>query len=1045
MRRFARFGIPVLAVLVVIAALPAMAAVPLMETLKGEQPIRLQSLDIRTEVRGSLAETTVHMVFANPNPRPLEGNLQFPLLDGQQVTGFALDFDGKLRSAVPVDKPKARQVFEEIERRGVDPGLLEKTVGNNFRLRVFPIPARGQRIVEVSYSEALSRSGSDLIYRLPLNYGALDGFTWSLRAEGVADRPRASGALGDLGFVRDGRHGWRASVQRSRYQASGMLDLRLPVRVQAQVYTQAVDGDTYFVAEVPVTDGTFRPRQLPSRIGLLWDSSGSGSGRTLAAELALLDAYFKWLGQGEVKLVRLRDRPEAAKTFRIAGGDWSALRRELEATVYDGASALADWKPEAAIGEYLLVSDGLLNYGPREFGKLADTQRLYAISSSPGADTARLGALAENNGGRLVKVTPTSVESAHQALLTEGPHLLSLGGSGVADLQAETNDPQDGVLRIAGRLLAPDAKLELRIADDGKTQTMRLPITGDAAEHPFAARLWASYRLAALEANHELKRAEIRRLGQRFGLATRETSLIVLDTVQDYVRYEIAPPAELQAEYARLRGEGEGKRKADSASHLDRIAKDFAAKIAWWERSFPKGKPPAPEREKKQIAAQGASNSRGNISGTTAPNSPVIIENDATGFRRQLTSDAVGNYRVTQLPVGTYRVTAGGQSHMVTASLGSSTDLGVVEVIGGAPGPDDEYAQAEAVAAPAPAPSAPPVARNITNAALLAPGTVAGAPPPTVADPAEDDDDTPAIGIAMKKWSADAPYIARMAKARPEDLYAIYLDEKPGYANSSAFFLDVADLLLEKGQRELALRVLSNLAEMDLENRQVLRILGYRLLQADAADLAVPVFEQVRGIAEEEPQSFRDLGLALAAVGRRQEAIAALYEVAKRPWDDRFAEIELIALAELNAIVATAPSPLDTSAMDSRLLRHLPLDLRVILTWDADNSDMDLWVTDPNGEKCFYGHKLTYQGGRMSDDFTGGYGPEEFSLRDAKPGKYRVQVNYFGDRQQVVAAATTLQLKLTTGFGTAKAKSQDVTLRLKSDKETVLVGEFTVE
>ena len=68
----------------------------------------------------------------------------------------------------------------------------------------------------------------------------------------------------------------------------------------------------------------------------------------------------------------------------------------------------------------------------------------------------------------------------------------------------------------------------------------------------------------------------------------------------------------------------------------------------------------------------------------------------------------------------------------------------------------------------------------------------------------------------------------------------------------------------------------------------------------------------------------------------------------------------------------------------------MPLDLRVVLSWDSDNSDMDLWVTDPNGEKCYYSNNLTYQGGLISDDFTGGYGPEEFVLRDAKPGKYKV-------------------------------------------------------
>jgi tetratricopeptide (TPR) repeat protein len=304
------------------------------------------------------------------------------------------------------------------------------------------------------------------------------------------------------------------------------------------------------------------------------------------------------------------------------------------------------------------------------------------------------------------------------------------------------------------------------------------------------------------------------------------------------------------------------------------------------------------------------------------------------------------------------------------------------------------------------------------------------------------------IGLALKKWTADAPYITRMSAATADTIYAVYLDEKPSYTNSSAFFLDAADMLFDKGRRDLALRVLSNLAEMDLENRQVLRILGYRLLQAGEPGLATTIFEKVQTLAEEEPQSFRDLGLAFAAAGHYQQAIDQLNEVIQRPWGDRFAEIELIALAEMNAIIAGAPNqlpPLDTSRIDSRLLKNLPLDLRAVLTWDADNSDMDLWVTDPNGEKCYYAHRLTYQGGRMSRDFTGGYGPEEFSLRQAKPGKYRIETNFYGSRQQVVAGATTLQVKLTSGFGTDAAKDQMITLRLKGKGDSVFVGEFEVK
>lgn len=254
----------------------------------------------------------------------------------------------------------------------------------------------------------------------------------------------------------------------------------------------------------------------------------------------------------------------------------------------------------------------------------------------------------------------------------------------------------------------------------------------------------------------------------------------------------------------------------------------------------------------------------------------------------------------------------------------------------------------------------------------------------------------------------------------------------------------MADILIDKGQRDLALRVLSNLAEMDLENRAVLRILGYRLLQAGAPQLAVPVFEKVLRLAEEEPQSFRDLGLAQAAAGLPQLAIDNLYEVVLRPWDGRFPEVETIAITEINAIIAAARTPLDTSRIDPRLLRNLPLDLRVVLAWDADNADMDLWVTDPGKELGNYANPLTAQGGKMSRDFMGGYGPEEFSLRRARAGKYRIEANYYGNQQQVLAGATTLQVKLFTGFGTARLKEQVITLRLKDKGETVYVGEFEV-
>lgn len=276
-------------------------------------------------------------------------------------------------------------------------------------------------------------------------------------------------------------------------------------------------------------------------------------------------------------------------------------------------------------------------------------------------------------------------------------------------------------------------------------------------------------------------------------------------------------------------------------------------------------------------------------------------------------------------------------------------------------------------------------------------------------------------------------------------MYAIYLDERPGYSMSGSFYLDMADRFFAAGMPALGLRVLSNLSEIEVENRQLLRVLVYRLMEAKEPGLALGVLEKVRELVPYEPQSLRDLALAHKAAGNYTEAADLLYEVARRDWDGRFADVNVIALTELNALLADPGAALDASSFDSRLIRNLASDLRVVLTWDADNTDMDLWVTDPNKERCSYENRLTRQGGAMSRDCTGGYGPEEFMLKKAKPCKYRVEVEYYGSSQQVLLGEVTLSVTLTIGFGTSKHKDQIITMRLKNAKNRILVGEFTVE
>lgn len=944
--------------------LPRLAPLPpLVQARDAEQPVRLSAADVRVETSGSLARTTLLLTLSNPNDRLLEGMLEFPLQPGQRVAAFALDIDGTMRDAVPVPKARGRQVFESIERRNVDPALLEQVAGNHFRLRVYPIPPRGNRQVRLVLDETMRRDGADWRLEVPVHLLAGAGaFKLEVRASGLRQPPEVTGAFDALEFRRRGR-GYAAQVARRDFRPATGLSLRFPAETAARAYTSVVDAEHYVLAEIPVALQATRARAIPASVALLWDASGSARRRDRDSEFALLDRYFAAMGNGRVTLRLLRDVGEDGGTFDVRDGNWDALRVALDAAPLDGATNLADWSPAPDILEYLLVSDGLGNYDSGTFPQLQAGQRLYALSSAGAqADAGRLAALAETRGGRLVAWQGRAgLAAAASALLAVGTRLVGLDGDGVTELVAESRFADDGLSRVAGRLTEPAAVLRATFDTAGTTTTVEIPVTADAGPGAQAASAWAAWRVAELSAEPERNRAAIERLGQQFSLVTPGTSLLVLDDPADYVRYDIPAPPALRERVADLRRTQVMEKDASRSGHLDRVAAAFAERIAWWEREFPKDPPPRPKHDPRSEALSAA-------------------EREAS----------------------------------------ARTDAAVA-------------APAAVAYAPPPMPAPPPPPGSTSLDRIQVTGS-------RIAD----DEAGAHIAVHLQPWQPDSPYARRLRDAPAGDVYALYLDERDSHAGSTAFHLDVADLLFERGRPAEALRVLSNLAEMDLENRHVLRVLGYRLVQAEAWPLAIRVFRQVLDMAGEEPQSHRDLALALAAAGREQEAIERMYEVVVREWDSRFAEIELVALNELNRIVATSGSPLDTGFIDRRLLRNLPLDLRVVLAWDSDNSDMDLWVTDPNGEKCFYGNQLTFQGGLISDDFTGGYGPEEFLLRDAKPGTYRVEAHYFGDRQQVVTGATTLMLRLTTGWGTAAQRDHAVTLRLPEQDATVLVGEFEV-
>ena len=925
-------------------------------------PMQLQDLSVDILVMGQTAVTTMEMTFYNPNSRVMEGEFEFPLSDGQQVSRFALDINGKLREGVVVDKALGRKAFEDIARRNVDPGLLEKTEGNNFRARVYPMPAKGVRRILIAFEQELSQKQGQDFYFLPIASGVkLKHFR--LRTEVVSRMVKADieNTL-QLNFGQS-RNSYISEVKKDNYTLDKNIGLTFPKIDKPQLLTATKGTDSYLYGNIALGKQSLREKEKPKRIGILWDCSSSSQKRDFAKEFALLDAYFKEIKEVKVALTTFHIRSSAAIPFKVENGNWQELRQYLEKLMYDGAT-----DPQAMLfppesDEYFLFSDGIFNFRDKNFDFTRLIGQLHApvnvVCSQLVANMDKLQYLSGATGGSFINLNTQEVSQAVKALQYQAFQVLDykVKKGNVVNLY-----PQKGTLvgenfTFSGYLNSEDATLVVSLGYPNKAiveKELTFSKNTAASDEEFALlrRVWAEKKIAQLRREGAESKA-IDVVGRRYGIVTEGNSLIVLETVEDYVRYQITPPKELLQEYNKLSSEINSEKMEEQKQALELVIELSKEQTSWWQTSYP--------IKKKN----------------TKKNEEIAEYNNAAEVLRDVSYD---DAKMADMGTAGYDIIADNSAQQMKMDL------------------------------------AEPVARTL------------GYEPPQAR-------------IVLNAYDPDTPYLKVMEYADPAKAIETYHKLKKEYGQTPSFYVDVADYFFKKGDLAQAVLVVSNLAELNLEDAQLLRVLGYKLSSYKAYKEAIEVFRKVVTIREEEPQSYRDLGLALAEDKQYQEAVETLYKVVKNAWDDRFGDVQLVTMNDINSLVARHKE-IKTNFMDKRLLKSEPVDIRVVLSWDTDNCDMDLWVTDPTDEKCYFSNPITYLGGKISDDVTQGYGPEEFMLKKAPKGTYKIETDYFGTRSQKQLMPVTLRITFYTHFGTDKEEKQETTVRLSNEKETIEVGSF---
>jgi tetratricopeptide (TPR) repeat protein len=330
--------------------------------------------------------------------------------------------------------------------------------------------------------------------------------------------------------------------------------------------------------------------------------------------------------------------------------------------------------------------------------------------------------------------------------------------------------------------------------------------------------------------------------------------------------------------------------------------------------------------------------------------------------------------------------------------------------------------------------------------------------------------ESPSPTVSLKAWDPKTPYLESLKSASDKDAaYRAYLKEREKYGQSPAFYIDCAGWFYKAGERTVADKIISNLAEFKLEDAALWRSMGWRAREAGSYELSILALRKVLKLRGEEAQSRRDLSIVLAERGKKlmsegndpdaasrcvEEAMElfadAAFKVRARKSGRRGNDfqVSIVALEELNGLIAWTEAQNWAQGMkpkvpgfDAAYRRDLPVKLRIVMSWDADETDIDIHVLEPNGEEAFYGHRRTAEGGFVSEDVTTGYGPEEYLKKDLERGVYKICSNYFASHQTSLTGAATITVCVYTDWGSKEEKFKLITFRLDKPKNKLLIGE----
>jgi TonB-dependent SusC/RagA subfamily outer membrane receptor len=997
-----------------------------------DQPMQLKTLNVNISTNSITATTILEMEFYNPNTVEEEGLYRFELKPGQVITDFKLDLNGTYRDGSIEEKWKARAAYNTIVGKRVDPALLQMEYYNHYSLNIYPIPAKGTRKVIITIQQVLPVENGKAIYILPLDIrDTVKAMNVAIKT-GNGDEPPT--------IVQGLLHGQYFNHDNPGYSLlwnSGMIKVNEPLSFSILLPEQPVfcstkkDGKTYFALRFkPGDPGDYAIH--PQKVTVFWDVSVSGEKRNTAGEIDFLSAYIARYDIRQLTVISFNHIMKDTTVFYAGESMDGQLRNYLQSLNYGGATQLGliDFSNVDA-DAVLLFSDGRNSFG--KASPRAGHAYVFCIDASPLSDQQHLEKIIGFSGGRYIDLQKISIREAVE-MAGKTKNMLAQISSPISRVTIDQDllGMRGNLWLITGTISGDPGLLTFSYGNNYKaTQERRLPYRdmglcdgSDISKIKMLSDFDSAIR------KFEWWRAI--EFGKREKVVTLSTSFIVLEKIEDYVKFNITPPKDLesQCDMGQFVKSDVEKRKflqqMTDGDILTGVVNSYNQTISWWDKSKPMIS--LGDMEKDQVMPVDKPVQENTISQKSSPainnstsdpvtytmGAEVIVT--ALGITRQpkelgysatrIRSSELTQTKVVNLQNGLTGKVSGLNVQTINNGVFGDTRI-TLRGIRSLTGNNQPLLVIDAM--PVSLDFISRINPNDINDVVILKGNTAAAI-------YGQDGANGVIIVTTKKGRRNSWYYSGPAKYKLTDREEVdymqeirmttyaqkmakYRELKLDYGNTAGFYIDIAQHFYESGLTKEALPILFLAEEINVNNQQLRKAIAYTLESWKKFDEAIRVYWELLEADPGDIHLYRDLALSYYQKGDYQQAVNIFYEAITanpgyNPVDNE--TFKSMMLQEMNAIIAIHKDSLDLSRINKQLIRAIPVDLRITLECNAGNLG-NTSVKEPSRLIISPGPDPAESLGRMINQQQSQYnlsGIKEYQVKTAVKGKYKIEVTY---------------------------------------------------